>query len=72
MKMKDRPDYQTGLSRCKKNRCPACDSTQVEGQEVDVMPGECTQHMICLECDTEWQEHYTMTSFAYYETEEEV
>lgn len=72
MKMKDRPEYETGLNRCKRNVCPACGSNQVEGYEVDVMPGECTQGMSCHECDAEWQEHYTLSSFAYYDTKEEV
>lgn len=66
MKIKELPDYDTGLSRCKKNICPACGSDQVEVQEVEIMAGSAAQDVSCAECPAEWREYYTMTEFSFY------
>lgn len=55
------------LARCKKNLCPKCGSNQIEGQEVEIMPGSARQDVSCLECDAEWAEFYTLDHFSFYE-----
>ena len=54
------------FERCKQNRCPACGSDQIEGHEVEIMPGSARQDVSCLDCDSEWAEFYKMDDFSFY------
>lgn len=63
------PDMQ--LERCKQNRCPKCGSDQVEGHEVEIMPGSARQDVSCADCEAEWAEFYVMNDFSFYGKETE-
>lgn len=54
------------LERCQQNRCPACGSSEIEGQEIEVCAGTCHQDVDCLECGSEWRETYTLSDFGFY------
>lgn len=49
------------LSRAAKNLCPYCESSDIEGEEVDIGPGEASQYVSCSDCEKNWTEQYTLT-----------
>lgn len=59
--------HKSKMALCMKNKCPACESAQIEGAEVEIMPGSAAQDVSCLDCEAEWREYYTMDHFSFYE-----
>lgn len=44
-------------------RCPFCKSDEIEGTEVNMEVGECSQDMFCIECEREWTNIYRLESY---------
>ncbi len=42
--------------------CPSCRSPAIEGKSVTIESGTAWQEVSCCACDTEWIDHYTLTS----------
>lgn len=44
-------------------RCPACNSTQLEGGSIDVDQGYAWQEIYCHDCHLEYQDVYELRSY---------
>lgn len=44
-------------------RCPWCDSTQLEFGDISDKGRNMEQAVVCLDCDKEWSDLYTMIGF---------
>ena len=42
------------------NRCPFCDSQDIDGQSWDYDEGRVSQEVICLECGGCWEDIYSL------------
>jgi transposase-like protein len=39
-------------------KCPLCDSTDIEGFDIDINEGVAMQEMLCHSCDAAWVDIY--------------
>ena len=44
------------------SECPMCGCDQIEGGDINVDSGTCSQEMYCTECDAEWYDVYKIVS----------
>ena len=50
------------MSRHLSDHCPTCDSTNIEGDSVDIDGSGAMQDVYCTECGTSWTDIYTFES----------
>lgn len=51
--------------------CPNCQSQNIEGGSVEIDEGTATQDIRCLDCDSSWTDHYTISHISNLEGGEE-
>ena len=49
--------------KAKGQRCPACDSTDIEAGSFDVEGAQCVQEVWCLACNAEWRDVYELKGY---------
>ena len=45
------------------NKCPFCDSTDIQGHEVTIDCGKAWQPVDCNECDGQWTDCYELKEY---------
>jgi hypothetical protein len=55
------------IQRKSASDCPACGSTAIEGEGVEIVSGSAFQRCGCTACNAEWEDHYLLTATHLYE-----
>ena len=48
-------------------RCPWCESHEIEGGPVEVLPSMALQEVSCINCDASWKAEYHLTAAVEFE-----
>jgi len=61
-------DYKTAIKRLSKSECPVCGNSGVEYKNLEILSDSAVQTASCTDCDSKWEEYYSLTGVEIYET----